>query len=137
MIISLDSNTGVHSYSSYGILDFLGDLGGVLEIMYFITANLMAPIASYSYTIKALEKLFVARTVDSKMFSERKETEENIKKKRISKSPSSLLAIIQADLVNMLKGISPTKRHYKIKLSFFNKIKLFILSGCATCRRSG
>jgi uncharacterized membrane protein len=40
----------------------LGDLGGVMEIMYFITSYLIAPISSFSYTIKALEKLFVAKT---------------------------------------------------------------------------
>jgi hypothetical protein len=60
-------------------LDFLGDLGGVMEIMYFTTSYLIAPIASFSYTIKALEKLFVAKTIDNTMFSERKKEKKIVK----------------------------------------------------------
>jgi hypothetical protein len=72
MVISLDENQGIHSYHTYGILNFLGDLGGLKNIMFMTGSFFIAPIASFSYTLKALEKLFVARTVDDTMFSETK-----------------------------------------------------------------
>ena len=47
---------------------FLGDLGGVIEFLVFISNLILMPIAEYSYNLKALEKLFVAKTQDNSLF---------------------------------------------------------------------
>ena len=51
MYITLDEEKGVYNYEAYGILDFLGDLGGVLEIIVFFLGIFFSPIARHSYKI--------------------------------------------------------------------------------------
>ena len=47
---------------------FLGDIGGVIEFFVFTSNILMKPIAEYSFILKMLEKLFIAKTNDSDLF---------------------------------------------------------------------
>ena len=52
----------------YSLIDCLGDLGGLIEIIMFIAALIMTPIAFHCYVLKAASKLFTARTKDGNVF---------------------------------------------------------------------
>ena len=52
----------------YNILDVIGDLGGVLEILLMAMGFLIYPISKFSFIIAASKELFVARTKDVTMF---------------------------------------------------------------------
>ena len=51
-----------HEYAEYGLLMLLGDMGGVLDGLVVISTIILVPIAEYSYVLKSLEKMFVAKT---------------------------------------------------------------------------
>jgi hypothetical protein len=52
----------------YSLIDYLGDLGGLIEIIYFFCVALLRPISYHSYILKATKKLFTARTRHSNLF---------------------------------------------------------------------
>jgi hypothetical protein len=52
----------------YGLLDLLGDLGGVLEFIVVLVGLLIIPFSSYSFNLKAFQKLFLANTKDESVF---------------------------------------------------------------------
>ena len=54
-----------HSREVYNILDLIGDLGGVLEVIIFVFGVFLFPISEFSFVMKALEKLYLARTSHS------------------------------------------------------------------------
>ena len=58
----------IHNKEVYTLIDCLGDLGGLIEIIMFISALIMTPISFHSYIIKAISKLYTARTKDDKVF---------------------------------------------------------------------
>jgi hypothetical protein len=58
----------MHSKEVYTLIDCLGDLGGLIEIILSIAGLIVTPIAYHSYVIKAISKLYVARTKDSELF---------------------------------------------------------------------
>jgi len=51
------------------LLDLLGDLGGVTEIVMLSFGFLMYPLSEHSFILKAAKKLFLARTNDHEMFA--------------------------------------------------------------------
>jgi hypothetical protein len=56
----------------YGILDALGDYGGVEGVLLVLSALLLSPISSHSFYIKAIQKLFIAKTRDYALFRNKK-----------------------------------------------------------------
>ena len=50
------------------MVDCLGDLGGLIEIIMFIAALIMTPIAFHIYVLKAVSMLYTARTKDDDVF---------------------------------------------------------------------
>jgi hypothetical protein len=58
----------VHSRKVYNLLDLIGALGGVLEIIVSVLGFFFLPISSHMFTLKALEKLFLARSHDNQVF---------------------------------------------------------------------
>jgi hypothetical protein len=67
-MISLSKERSVHQREIYGILDVIGDLGGVLDVIIFIFGLLLFPISEHSFIMKALQKLFLARTDKEDIF---------------------------------------------------------------------
>ena len=51
-----------HSRSVYGLLDLFGDFGGFMEVLLLTASLFISPIASHSFLIKAIQKLFVVRS---------------------------------------------------------------------------
>jgi len=46
----------------YGLLDLLGNFGGIKEAIMLIAALIMSPITEHSFNIKAIAKLYIAKT---------------------------------------------------------------------------
>jgi hypothetical protein len=50
------------------LLDLLGDLGGVTEVMLLLFNFFLLPISQHSFVVKMMKKLFIARTKDEDLF---------------------------------------------------------------------
>ena len=50
------------------VVDVLGDIGGLVEIIFFTAFALFKPISYHSYVLKLTQKLFSARTINSELF---------------------------------------------------------------------
>ena len=53
---------------TYDLLDLLGDIGGVTEVVTIIFGFMMFPISEHSFNLQAAKSFFLARTVDQDMF---------------------------------------------------------------------
>ena len=69
----IDDRQGMYSYSVYGILDFLSDLGGIIEIIHFLFSFALGSVAKHSFIIKALHQLFVMESKNSKFLGKTSE----------------------------------------------------------------
>jgi len=54
----------VHNRDVYTLVDCLGDLGGLIEIIFFVSLSIMHPISNHSYTLFMIKNLFIAKTKD-------------------------------------------------------------------------
>ena len=54
----------VHQRQDYGVLDVMGDFGGVAELIMIVWIHMLLPISEYMFNLKALEKLFLPKTSD-------------------------------------------------------------------------
>ena len=68
----MTENTLKHERVVYGLLDVLGDFGGVQGILYILILLSMAPIAAHSFYLKAISKLYLAKTKESTLFENKK-----------------------------------------------------------------
>lgn len=57
-----------HERAIYSLLDLLGDLGGVTEVMMIVFCFLLLPISEHSFIVKAMKKLYIARTRETDLF---------------------------------------------------------------------
>ena len=57
-----------HERAIYSLLDLLGDLGGVTEVMMIVFCFLLLPISEHSFVVKAMKKLYIARTREDNLF---------------------------------------------------------------------
>ena len=57
-----------HERVIYSVLDLLGDLGGVIEIIILAFGIFIFPISRHSFYTAALKRMFMARTKDPKLF---------------------------------------------------------------------
>ena len=62
----------MHLRQVYGLLDILGDLGGVLEVIMVVMGALLMPIAEHHFTLQAAKRIFMAKTTDPKLFLNKK-----------------------------------------------------------------
>jgi hypothetical protein len=106
----------LHTREAYGFLDLIGDLGGVLEVLVGFLGFFMMPLSEHSFVLKALNKMFLARTYDTNLFKKPK-------RKHKKKNPQP------TEVPEALKGTEieqEVQMHYQIKLSTFNSVVLFI-----------
>ena len=52
----------------YSLVDCLGDLGGLIEIILVMAATLIQPMSYHSYILNVIKRVFVAKTKSSDMF---------------------------------------------------------------------
>ena len=79
-VIILDQTGIAHGRKKYGLLDLLGDLGGILEVVMLATGFMLFPISEHSFVMKASHRLFYARSDSDKIF---KKHEDRLKDKFI------------------------------------------------------
>lgn len=51
-----------HEREVYNVMDLLGDLGGVVEVLMIIFGFFLFPISEFSFITSVTQKLFYART---------------------------------------------------------------------------
>ena len=61
-----------HERKIYTLIDILGDLGGVVQIIVLFFGVFLNPIAEHSFVMKATKRLFTAKTKDDNLFDKRK-----------------------------------------------------------------
>jgi len=59
------------------ILDLLGEIGGVLEVISSVLGIILLPISKFSFYIKAMSKLYIARTDDTTLMLQKSNLKEN------------------------------------------------------------
>ena len=57
----------MHNKDLYNFVDYLGDLGGLIEIIFFLAAFIIRPISRHSYFLKIISKLFFTKTSDDSL----------------------------------------------------------------------
>ena len=67
--IYLSSTNKIYNRKIYDILDLIGDIGGVTEVVMMVFGVFMYPITEHSFTLLAAKRLFLARTDDPEMFT--------------------------------------------------------------------
>ena len=60
-----------HERRVYGILDALGDFGGVEFLLETIAAFLVAPFAAHNFLIYAISRLYKAKSTENNLFKQR------------------------------------------------------------------
>jgi hypothetical protein len=106
-----------HSREIYNILDLVGDLGGVLEVLLTLFGIFMFRISERSFVLKALEKLFLAHTVQTNIFVKKAQSKNKKFKGLKVPTPEEYKNKVIEDHV---------KQDYPIKLSSSNKLKLIL-----------
>jgi len=61
-----------HTRQIYGLLDLLGDFGGVTEVIMLCFGFFLFPVSEHSFFLKATKRLFFARTADENIFKKPK-----------------------------------------------------------------
>ena len=63
-----DSQKIIHERYIYSILDCLGDIGGVLEVLFVTIGLLIYPISEHKFLLNAIKKLYLASSSDKSLF---------------------------------------------------------------------
>lgn len=68
----MDQTTIMHGRRIYSLFDLLGDLGGVTEVIMLCFGFMLYPISEHSFHLKAIKKLFIAKTSNDDLFMKKK-----------------------------------------------------------------
>ena len=60
--INLSPEYQVDERDVYTFFDLIGDIGGVIDILVAVSAYVFIQLSDFSFTLKFLEKLFIAKT---------------------------------------------------------------------------
>ena len=105
-----------HTRRVYNLMDFIGDLGGVIEIFVILYGGILYRISEHSFNMYATKTLFLAETSDETLFQ----------KPKLLKKDNTLKKYI-AKKYDPPETLECTKHlhHRQIILSPFNKFKSF------------
>jgi hypothetical protein len=65
----LDDEMTLHYRQTYSLFDLLGDLGGASRVILICFGKIFYPISEFSFWMKAIQKLYIVKTSDKKLFS--------------------------------------------------------------------
>ena len=108
----------IHERSTYSVMDLIGDLGGVVEILLLIFVFFIAPISEHSFKLAVANRLFWAKTKDKKLF-------------RISHEPHHINKATNLKLPD--KVLKELNFHRDIHLHISDSIKLFLYGIFSRC----
>jgi hypothetical protein len=63
----------IHMKTVYSLVDCLSDLGGLIEIVFVLSAYSIGSWVSHSYNLRTIQQLFLASTQDDNLFKESKQ----------------------------------------------------------------
>jgi len=112
-----------HVREAYNLMDLIGDLGGVLELMALLFSFIISPISEFSFFLKALEKLYLVKTKDNNFFPK-------AFKEAKKKNGRPKFKTFKRKIPDCLKNTDVEKNicdHLPIKLSWSQKVKMFFL----------
>jgi len=66
-----------HTREVYSLLSLIGDIGGVLQVILLAFVSFMNPISKYSFNMKAIQNLYLARSKDPSIFLPRTKLKTN------------------------------------------------------------
>jgi len=61
-----------HTRKSFGVFDLMGVIGGFERNLSLIGLFFLKPIAHHNYLLKAIQKLYMAKTTNDRVFTKRK-----------------------------------------------------------------
>jgi len=102
----------------YGILDLIGDLGGVTELILLVLGSIFLPISRHSFYLSVIKTLYMANTSESDLFADSK-----LVSKR-SQLPDSFPKEEQDEYSKVIQ------KHKVIKMKLLDSIRLFFCQGC-------
>ena len=76
--MSLDDKLMEHSRNAYSLMELLGDIAGLFELIQTISGVLIFRISKISFYISAMKKLFWVKCVDPNIFNK------SMKQKRLT-----------------------------------------------------
>lgn len=114
-----------HTRAVYGLIDLLGDLGGVTEIIMILFGFILFQVSEHSFTIQATKKLFYASTSDDKLFEGSKGECESDKYLGEKNQPHDLDKELAQEAL----------KHRHIRLNMIDKFLLLVSNklGCLFC----
>ena len=72
-VIFVDSSMIVHTRKTYTLLNMIGELGGITKVIMFVFGFFLYPISEHSFTLKALKKLYLAKSNDPILMKSKKD----------------------------------------------------------------
>jgi len=94
----------MYNRQAYDIIDFVGDLGGVFQVIAFLFGLICFPISKFAINLKLAYKFYQARTSDASIFKSPSVSKKNEKKEKIKNSYS-------------LHAETEIEKHYEIVLN--------------------
>ena len=67
-IMALEQIKYTHDRQVFGFLDVLGAYGGIQGVLMMVGQLIFNQLASFSFSVKAIQKLYRARTADQNLF---------------------------------------------------------------------
>ena len=71
-ILFVDSSMVVHTRKTYTLLNMIGELGGITKVIMFVFGFFLYPISEHSFTLKALKKLYLAKSSNPSLMKSKK-----------------------------------------------------------------
>ena len=103
--------------TNYGLFDLFGDIGGLMEILTLIGAQLILAYSDHNFIIKALSKLYKARTKSKGLFLNPKKNKYKIEAPQSEASPQEMAS-----------------RNKYIKISIWDNWKLLLIRFWCKCK---
>ena len=118
----LEPSLAVHNRSVFSILDLIGNIGGVQEIIAFLFIFLFT-VSEQSFVLQFISQMYFARTKQIDIITNDKEDEFSVKQK----DSRVIQKGIPENIVNEIKN------HKSINISTRNHLKLYFLRFMLPC----
>ena len=116
-----------HFRKVYGLLDLLGDLGGVTEVLAIGFGLCLLPVSEHLFILGATKQLFLANTEDDSLFLEKKHPRISRKTKTPKPPPEDKLTRLSTTRQRSIK------KHRYIKLRTRDKVLLYLSNKLGRC----
>ena len=135
--ISLDTMSREYHHIKYRLGDFMSDVGGVLELFVFLFGIFLYPLSSNSFLLRALKKMYRARTQERLLLRFYHDTE---KVNPATGAPRKEVRFdFDAEDENKIMDVKELKQSElgktkPIVLSTVKKFNLYMISLCNPCK---